>query len=114
MASLTTYLLVSGVERPADVESHPAVEARALEVRDTIGDDPVPRITLVDERPLEEAEPLDETARTLSEAFPDATVLLSTVEERFDHIERVETVLYRDGKNAGKIEHGYVFNVGRG
>ncbi|MEF8794899.1 MAG: hypothetical protein V5A22_03350 [Salinivenus sp.] len=115
MASLTTYLLVSGADTPRDVETHPALESYDLTVRNVTDDEEaVPRITLVHESPLEDRVDLSEPARALSTAFPNATVVLSVVEERFDHIERLETLLYRDGNNAGKIEHGYVFNVGQG
>ncbi len=114
MASLTTYLLVSGPDAPHDVETHPALESYELTVRDVTDDEAVPRITLVHESPLEDRVDLSEPARALSTAFPNATVVLSVVEERFDHIERLETLLYRDGNKAGKIEHGYVFNVGQG
>jgi hypothetical protein len=114
MASLTTYLLVSGPDAPRDVETHPALESYDVTARDVTDDEAVPRITLVHESALEDRVDLREPARALSAAFPTATVVLSVVEERFDHIERLETRLYRDGNNAGKIEHGYVFNVGQG
>ena len=115
MAALTTYILVSGVEAPRDLETHPALEAYDLEVRDeTTGEDAPSRITFVHESALEDRVDLHEPARALSAAVPEASVVLSVVEERFDHIERLETVLYRDGNKAGRIEHGYVFNVGQG
>lgn len=113
MASLTTYLLVSGTDAPRDIETHPTLESYEWAVRDVTDDEgTVPRITLVHDCPLEDRVDLSEPARALSDALPDATVILSVVEERFDHIERLETVLYRDGNKAGNIEHGYVFNVG--
>ena len=115
MASLTTYLMVSGVNAPRDLEDHPDLAPHDLEVRDvTDAEDTVPQVTFVHESGLEDRVDLSDAARGLSAAHPDASVVLSVVEERFDHIERLETVLYRGGKKAGKIEHGYVFNVGQG
>jgi hypothetical protein len=115
MASLTTYLLVSGVDAPQAIETHSVLESYELEVR-SVNDDEgeVPRLTLVHESPLEDRVDLSDPARALSGAFPEATVMVTVVEERFDHIERLETLLYRDGNKAGRIEHGYVFNVGQG
>ncbi|MFB6246960.1 MAG: hypothetical protein ABEL97_00140 [Salinibacter sp.] len=115
MASLTTYLLVSGVDAPRDLEGHPALESYDVETYNVTDDEDGPsRVTLVHESDLEDRVDLSDAARALSAAFPDASVVLSVVEERFDHVERLKTVLYRGGNTAGRIEHGYVFNVGQG
>jgi hypothetical protein len=114
MASLTTYVLVSGVDAPRSLEGHSALAPYDLDVRDVAAEEDAPaRITFVHECALEDRVDLSEPARALSAAYPEASVVLSVVEERFDHIERLETVLYRDGDKAGRIEHGYVFNVGQ-
>jgi hypothetical protein len=115
MASLTTYLLVSGAEDLDEVRQHPVVAERDLDVHDSA--DPETgsaSLTFVDTAALEEAADHDETAQTLSSAFPSAVVQLCVVEERFDQVERLRTVLYRNGTSAGEIEHGYIFNIGSG
>lgn len=117
MASLTTYLLVSGVDEPSDVEAHSVTETHDLEVRATQpgdSDEEVPSVTLVHECALEDRVDLASAARTLSGDFPAATVVYCVVEERFDHVERLQTLVFRDGLSAGRIEHGYVFNIGDG
>lgn len=114
MASVTTYLLVSGANEQEAVRTHSVVEDGELEVHDTREKeaDRLAGITLKHESPLEDRADLSEAAQTLSAAFPDAIVLLCEVEERFDHIERLQTKMYSGGKDAGHIEHGYVFNIG--
>jgi len=113
MASLTTYLLVSGVDDADEVTSHPIVDEWDLDVHTPADPEAdVVTLTFVNTAPLEEAEDLEEAARDLSTAFPAAVVQVCAVEERFDQVERVQTVLYRDGMHAGEIEHGYVFNIG--
>ena len=50
MASLTTYLMVSGVDAPRDLEDHPDLAPHDLEVRDvTDAEDTVPQVTFVHE-----------------------------------------------------------------
>lgn len=114
MATVTTYLLVSGADDPEAVRAHSVVEEAALEVQDTRdGDaDRLSGVTFTHEAPLDDRDDLRETAQAVSESFPDAVVLLCEVEERFDHIERLQTKMYRGGRDAGNIEHGYVFNIG--
>jgi hypothetical protein len=113
MASLTTYILVSGVEDPDEVTNHQAVEERDLEIHTPAEPEAdVVTLTFVRSSPLEEAEDLGVAARAFSTAFPSAVVQMCVVEERFDQVERVRTVLYQDGTEAGEIEHGYVFNIG--
>lgn len=114
MATITTYLLVSGADDQEAVQSHPVVDHWNLDVRNTREEhsDQVAGVKLVHESPLEDQDDLTTPAQTLSADFPSATVLLCEVEERFDHIERLQTKMYRKGKNAGNVEHGYIFNVG--
>jgi len=113
MAGLTTYVLVSGVDDPEDVNTHPILAEHELEVHDSADSEvETARITFVESTALEDAEDLSDVARDLSAAFPTAVVQLCVVEERFDQVERLRTVLYRDGTHAGEIEHGYVFNIG--
>jgi len=113
MASLTTYLLVSGVDDPEELTTHQVIEDCDLDVHTPADPEAdIVTVTFVDASPLEEAEDLDGPARELSAAFPTAVVQVCVVEERFDQVERVRTVLYRDGTHAGEIEHGYVFNIG--
>lgn len=115
MASLTTYLLVSGIEDPHDVNTHPIVAERDLEQHDAMDSEAdLETVVFVDSAALEDAEDLSDAARELSSAFPSSMVQLCVVEERFDQLERVRTVLYRDGAHAGEIEHGYVLNIGSG
>jgi hypothetical protein len=116
MATLTSYLLVSAPDDVSAVQEHPLVKDEALEVREVIRADSeqAASLTLAHQAPVEEQPDLSDTARGLSEAFPDASVLLCAVEERFDQIERVQATTYRAGKEAGKVEHGYIFNVGGG
>jgi hypothetical protein len=63
-------------------------------------------------RPLEDHERLDAPCRDLSSAFPEATVILYEVEERFDQIEHLRSVVFVGGRRAGHIEHGSIFSVG--
>lgn len=114
MASRTTYLLLSGVPDLDAVHNHSVVDEYELEHSRTFDatDNQHPAIRFAFEHPLEDDVDLEPPARQLSEAFPDATVVLCEVEERFDHVEYLQTIVYLDGKRAGEIEHGYVFNVG--
>jgi len=115
MASLTTYLLVSGIENPQEVKMHPIVADRKFDLHDaTEAEADGETVVFVTSAALEEAEDLSGPARALSSAFPSAIVQLCEAEERFDQLERVRTVLYQDGAWAGEIEHGYVFNIGTG
>lgn len=114
MASTTTYVLLSGATDLDAVRSHSIVEEYELEQSRTFDatDNQHAAIRFVFEHPLEADVDLEPPVRQLSEAFPDATVVLCEVEERFDHVEYLRTIVYLDGKRAGQIEHGYVFNVG--
>lgn len=114
MATTTTYLLLSGIPELDAVRDHPLLDEYDLEHQRTFDADEKQHaaIRFAFEHPLEEEVDLQTPARQLSGAFPDATVVVCEVEERFDHVEYVQTVVYLDGKRAGQIEHGYVFNVG--
>lgn len=116
MATITTYLLVSGPEHPETVPEHSFFEALDFELRETVTSETehTESLTFVREKPLEEAEDLSGAVRQFSGDIPMATVVLCVVEERFDQMERLQMQVFRDGKSGGEVEHGYVFNVGRG
>ncbi|MFB6098032.1 MAG: hypothetical protein ABEK84_02760, partial [Salinibacter sp.] len=61
---------------------------------------------------LEDSESLEAPCRKLSADFPEATVTFCEVEERFDQVEHLRSVVFIGGQRAGEIEHGYVLNVG--
>jgi len=114
MASVITYLVVSAPDDPSAVQGHTALEDTPLELQETTeaADGQAPSLTFAHQESLEDAPGLNTTARALSEAFSEATVLLTVIEERFDHIERLQTKIYSDGNDAGELEHGYIFNIG--
>lgn len=114
MATITTYLLVSGLENPGSVSEHDLFGEHAFEHRETqlAGEHQRPSVTFALEKPLDEAEDLTSAIRAFSTDVPSATVILCEVEERFDQVERLELRLFRDGQDGGDLEHGYVFNVG--
>jgi hypothetical protein len=116
MATLTTYLLVSGVENLESVRSHDVFEQYAFDEQDARnpGDGQPAALRFALEQPLEESTELEEALRQLSADLPDASVVVCEVEERFDQIERVQVAVYQDGNRGGALEHGYVFNVGAG
>lgn len=116
MSTITTYLLVAGAEDQEAVQNHSIIENWTLDVSSTREgeENQMADVTFVHESTIDDRDDLTEPAQMLSTAFPSATVLLCEVEERFDHIERVQTRMYRDGNDAGHIEHGFVFNVGSG
>lgn len=114
MATITTYLLVSDAEDPELVSEHDIFEKYAFEHRETqeAGEHQCPAVTFALEQPLDEAEDLSGATRDFSEKVPSATVVLCEVEERFDQVERLQLRLFRNGKDSGDLEHGYVLNVG--
>lgn len=116
MATTTTYVLVSGVEEIDAVREHPVITESDLDHTLTREAEPSqhPSVQFEAEHALDEAIDFEEPARALSDAFPEATVVLCVVEERFDHVERLKTELFVNGKEGGKVEHGYIFNVGEG
>jgi hypothetical protein len=115
MATTITYVLVSGIEDESAIRNHSLITASGLEHRETrdSGAEQVPAVTFAAEQALEEGQDLSGPARELSNDLPGSTVVLCEVEERFDHVERLQTIVFMEGKNAGKIEHGYIFNVGQ-
>lgn len=114
MATITTYLLVSGADDQEAVRTHSVVTDHAFEVHDTRegNSDQIAGITFMHETPLDKRDDLTTAAQTLSSDFSEAVIVLCEVEERFDNIERLQTKIYFGGKDAGDIEHGYVFNIG--
>ena len=114
MATITTYLLVSGLEQPEAVSNHEVFAEYGFEHRGTqsAGEQQVPAVTFALEQPLEEADELEAAARDLSADLSEATVVLCEVEERFDQVERLQVHVYRHGKCGGALDHGYVYNVG--
>lgn len=113
MATLTTYLLVTGPEQPATVPDHDLFSTYAFEQRgrQEAGEQRLSSFTFALEQPLDDAEDLEESVRTFSGDVPAATVVLCEIEERFDQMERLQLQVFRNGKQGGDIEHGYVFNV---
>ena len=115
MATVVTYLLVSNPEDPDAVRSHPIIDEHGFEPRpieQEDGTDALPALRFAVASALEDRPALEAPCRELSAAFPDATVTYCEVEERFDHIDHLRSVVFIDGKRAGDIEHGYIFNVG--
>lgn len=113
MASRTTYLLVSNTNDVDAVQTHSFIEEQEFEFRERWeGENVIPSLKFVLSRPLEEAQDLEEPTRNFSSDFPDATVILSEVEERFNQIDHLQTVVFIDGKRAGEFEQGYILNVG--
>lgn len=114
MATLKTYLLISGLGSPDPVTDSPIVEKYGFEHLETYepGPEQQASVTFVGERPLEEAVDLEAPLRELSSDVPSATIIACEVEERFDQVERLSMQVFRDGKKGGSVEHGYIFNVG--
>jgi hypothetical protein len=115
MATIITYLLVSGADDVEAVSDHPTIAESELDHRETreSGTEQVSSVSFAADQPLEEQDDLVGPARELSAEFPEATVVLCEVEERFDQVERLQTMVFMEGKNGGKVEHGYIFNVGQ-
>jgi hypothetical protein len=116
MANVVTYAIVSGPDDLAAVREHDLIEENGFEVhREEEGDGETdPSVTFTVGSALEEHEALEGPCRHLSEAFPEAVVVYTEVEERFDNVERLKVRVFRDGRRAGHLEHGSVFNVGAG
>ncbi len=115
MATVVTYLLVSNPDDPEAVGSHPIIDEHGFEQRPIEkGEDEetLPALKFTVANALEDRRGLEAPCRKLSAAFPEATVTYCEVEERFDHVEHLRSTVFIDGKRAGDIEHGYVFNVG--
>ena len=115
MATVITYLLVSNPDDPEAIRSHPTIDEHGFEPRpmeEMDGEKTLPALKFAVASPLEDRPDLEAPCRELSAAFPEATVTYCEVEERFDHVEHLRSVVFIDGKRAGNIEHGYMFNVG--
>lgn len=114
MAATTTYLLVSGLEDPESIRSHPLFETHDFELRERLeaSSDQLDALTFAVKQPIEEAVDFKDEVQQLSADVPEATVVICEVEERFDQVERLELNVFSNGKQGGDIEHGYVFNVG--
>lgn len=116
MATITTYLLVSGPEDPASVPDHDLFSEYGFEHQETqqAGEEQLPADTFALEQPLDDAEELVGAVRAFSTDVPAASVVLCEVEERFDQVERLQLHVFRNGNRGAVVEHGYVFNVGPG
>lgn len=114
MATSITYLLVANPKEPGDVQHHTLFSEYEFEHRETItkDEDQVPSVLFRIEQALEEQVDLEEPVRKLSRDFPNSTVVICEVEERFEQVEHLQTNVFINGKRAGNVEHGYIFNVG--
>lgn len=114
MASVVTYLLVSNPKDPDVVRTHPIIQKHGFEPQTANNGDESepPALKFAVASALEDSSSLEAPCRKLSAAFPEATITFCEIEERFDQIEHVRSVVFIDGQQAGEIEHGYVFNVG--
>jgi len=115
MATVVTYLLVSNPADPEAVRAHPILDEHGFEgrpIEEEATEDSLPALRFAATSALEDRPDLETPCRELSGAFPEATVTYCEVEERFDHVEHLRSVVFIDGNRAGNIEHGYVFNVG--
>lgn len=114
MATVVSYVLISGPRNPDDLAEHPVFDDDGFALKEHAGDasDELSSLTFALTTSLEEKPSLDDECQTLSSEFPEAVVTLCQVEERFDQIEHLRSVVYMQGQQAGEIEHGYVLNVG--
>lgn len=115
MATVITYLLVSNPSDPEAVEAHPIIQEHGFERQLVEGleeSDSLSALKFVVASALEDSADLEGPCKNLSETFPKATVTFCQVEERFDQVEHLRSIVFIGGKWAGEIEHGYVFNVG--
>ena len=114
MATVTTYLLISGSGEGDQIRSHQLLDRYDFQEREASpsADRQLPTVVFVLEQPLEDVDDLEEEILAFSADIPDATVVLCEVEERFDQIERLNLVVFEDGKRGGDVEHGYLFNIG--
>lgn len=115
MATVVTYLLVSAPNDPDAICTHSLLqengfERQSTETPDEDGSPSVLKFTVVN--PLEENSNLKEICRKLSGEFPDATITFCEVEERFNQIEHLRSIVFIGGQHAGEIEHGHMLNIG--
>ena len=114
MASVVTYVLVSNPADPDAVAEHDVIENHEfdLQQREVDEEGSVTSLRFATTTALQENPALERPVRELSQAFPEAVVTFCEVEERFNNVEHLRTVVYLDGQSTGHIEHGYTFNVG--
>jgi len=114
MATVVTYLLVSNPADPDAVRAHPILQEHGFDPHpmEVEEDDTLPALRFAVASALDESPSLEEPCREVSAAFPEATVTFCEVEERFEQVEHLRSVVFVDGKKAGEIEHGYILNVG--
>lgn len=114
MATVVTYLLVSNPSEPDAVRTHSTIQEHGFEPHPIEAQEAgaLPALRFTVETALEDSTGLQEPGRKLSASFPEATVTVCEVEERFDQVEHLHSVVFIDGKQAGEIEHGYVLNIG--
>ncbi len=114
MATVVTYLLVSAPDDPEAVRSHPLLEEHGFESHpmEDGEEEALPALRFAVASALEESASLEAPCRELSAAFPEAIITFCEVEERFDQVEHLRSVVFIGGQRAGEIEHGYVFNMG--
>jgi len=114
MATVTTYVLISNPDDPDAVEEHDVIDDHGFDLQNREEGEGRASLRYKTETALQERANLEEPVRELSTAFPEAAVTFCEVEERFNNVEHVRTVVYIDGREAGEIEHGFAFNVGAG
>jgi len=114
MATVTTYVLVSRPDDPDAVDDHDVIEDHGFELQNREEDDGETSLRYKVETALQEDIDLEGPVRRLSGDLPEAVVTFCEVEERFNNVEHVRTVVYIAGREAGEIEHGFAFNVGAG
>lgn len=113
MASRTSYLLISNISNIDAIQDHSFIEEQGFELREKWeGEGVIPSLKFILTRSLEETEDIEESTRNFSSSFPDATVILCEVEERFNQIDHLQTNVFIDGQRAGEFEQGYILNVG--
>lgn len=114
MATVVTYLLISDPDDPDAVRAHPVIDEHGFEARsrDGGGENALPALQFVVTSALEDRSSLEEPCRELSKDFPESTVTFCEVEERFEQVEHLRSVVFIGGRQAGEIEHGFVLNIG--
>ena len=115
MAQVTTYLLVSGLKESDNLVGQQALKESEFEVDNKFEqrDNTYGATRFSFQCPIEEKESTEETAIEVSKEFPNSTVTLCAVEQRFGQIEHMQTTVFKHGTCVGEIEHGSLYNVGR-
>lgn len=114
MADVVSYILISQPDDRNAVKEHSIIDEFGLELQHEEDDetDGLSSLRFGITSSLEEKPNLESPCRTLSSDFPKSVVTLCEVEERFDQVEHLRSVVYIRGQQAGEIEHGYILNVG--